>query len=293
MILVADSGSSNTDWILSLSDSHRLEFSTKGINPFFLSEKEITKLLYHTTEIQPYTERVKEIYFFGAGCSSPDKHELVSNGLSHFFKNAFISVENDMLGLAYATCGHRKGLINILGTGSNTSFFDGREIQPSKHGLGYILGDEASGTYFGKKLITSYLYNKMPPDLTKDFSITYKINKEIIIQNIYQQPGPNIYLASFSKFMNKHREHSFIINLLNEGFGEFIKTHILVHPKYREDYSCHFVGFIAYNFQDLLTEICSKNSIRIGKILNHPIEELFKFILERDSTHAQIPDIQG
>ncbi|WP_423147406.1 N-acetylglucosamine kinase [Rubrolithibacter danxiaensis] len=281
MILVADSGSSKTDWILQLPDAQGLEFSTKGINPFFLGEKEITKIIHNSKEISKYALDVKEVHFFGSGCTSPDRRETVSNALSGIFKNAFIDVENDILGRAYATCGKQKGLVCILGTGSHLAFYDGEKVHQSKQGLGYILGDEGSGTYFGKKLITSFLYDTMPKELKKEFDEFYKIDKETIIKNVYQKPSPNIYLSGFARFLSKNKNHPYVQDLLYNGFEEFIATNSAIFSEYK-NFPCHFVGSIAFYFQAVLTEVCKKHRISVGKVLTHPIKELYNFISEQE-----------
>ena len=281
MILVADSGSSNADWIIVKNDTERIEFSTKGINPFFVNEKEICKLLSGYEEIQQYNSKVKEVHFFGAGCSSPDKREIVSNGLSKVFSKAFINVEDDVLGAVYATCGTGKGFTCVLGTGSNIAYFDGEEAHYGNHGIGFILGDEGSGAYFGKRLITSYLYGKMPKELKAAFEKSYTIDKEVVIENVYQKPSPNIYLASFSRFMYKQKGNPLIQQILFEGFEEFAKTNILKQQHYQA-YPCHFVGSIAYFFQDILGQVCSKHKIKLGKVLADPIQELTDYILARE-----------
>ena len=279
MLLVADSGSSKADWILSVSDTEAIPFRTSGINPFFLSEKDIIKIFQNTPEIQPYTDRVKELYFFGAGCSSPDRREHMSNALSKIFKNAFVSIDIDIIASIYATSGNSKGICCILGTGSNISYFDGSKIQESKHGLGYILGDEGSGTWLGKELITSFLYNKMPQSLADAFYLKYKVDKESIIKYVYQKASPNFYLASFAPFLSEHIANPFIIDILKRGFIEFIETNIKSYPDYKNQ-TCHFVGSIAYHFSDILTELCADSGVKVGKILKHPIEELSQFILK-------------
>lgn len=278
MLLVADSGSSKADWVLTFSDNRTIPFRTSGINPFFLSEKDIVKIFQNTPEIQPYTDQVKEVYFFGAGCSSPDRREIISNALSRVFKKAFISVDIDIVASVYATCGANAGICCILGTGSNISYFEGSKIHDSRHGLGYILGDEGSGTYFGRQLITSYLYQTMPPELSREFHKKYQIDKESVIKQVYQQPSPNFYLASFAPFISEHREHPFLKEMLKTGFIEFVETNIKSYPQYKTQI-CHFVGSIAYHFQDTLREVCQARGIHVGKILKHPIEELSDFIL--------------
>lgn len=280
MILVADSGSSKTDW-MGYSPNEKINFSTQGINPYFLNAHDIFKLFSKKKEIAAYAEQVKEIYFFGAGCSSPDKVEVISNGISSFFTNAYVSVEHDLLGSAYATCGDHKGLTCILGTGSNISYYDGKDVHNGNHGLGYVLGDEGSGTYFGRKLITSYLYGHMPAELGFEFAHDFEIDKETVITNLYQGTAPNTYLASISKFMASHTEHPFILNILQEGFQEFVDSNIKDYPNYK-NLDCHFVGSIAYYYQDILREVCLKNQVKVGKIYQKPIEGIYNYILRKE-----------
>src|ERR1700749_73990 len=192
MILVADSGSSKTDWLLAVPEQEPLQFKTGGLNPYFLSEKEMVKILQDQgADLIAHTEEITEIYFFGAGCSSPDRHEIVSNALSQLFPKAYISIDSDLLGSAYATCGHEKGLCCVLGTGSNISFFDGEDVAEGKHGLGYVLGDEGAGSWLGKILVTDYMYNTMPADIYELFKDTYQLDKATVIKNVYQRTGAN------------------------------------------------------------------------------------------------------
>ena len=279
MILVADSGSSKADWTITLNGAERIEFSTKGINPFFVNEKEICKILSSYPEVQEYNSKIKEVHFFGAGCSSPDKREIVSNGLSKVFSKAFINVENDVLGAVYATCGTSKGFTCVLGTGSNIAYFDGEKAHYGKYGIGFILGDEGSGAYFGKKIVTAYLYDKMPQSLKKAFEASYQVDKESVILNVYQKPSPNIYLASFSRFMYKHLDSTFIRSVLCEGFEEFVETHVLKQTHYQA-YPCHFVGSISYFFQDVLAEVCNRHKIKLGKVIASPITGLTEYIIK-------------
>lgn len=287
MILVADSGSSKADWTITIGDKERIDFSTKGINPFFITEKEICKLLAGYDEVQQYNSRIKEVHFFGAGCSSPDKREIVSNALSKVFSKAFVDVEDDVLGAVYATCGTSKGFTCVLGTGSNIAYFDGEKANYGRYGLGYILGDEGSGAYFGKKLITAYLYGSMPADLKKQFETTYSITKEVLIQHVYQKSSPNSYLAGLSRFMYKQRDHKLIRNILFEGFEEYAKIHIMTQPGYHS-IPCHFVGSIAYFFQDVVAEVCIKHKIKLGKVIASPIKPLTEYILQTSSGSEEI-----
>jgi N-acetylglucosamine kinase-like BadF-type ATPase len=280
MILVADSGSSKTDW-MAYSPEQTLSFNTQGINPYFANAQDIVRILSKNKEISAIANEVKEVYFFGAGCLNPDKHEIVSNGLSSFFKNAFISVDHDLLGSAYATCGDKKGLACILGTGSNIAYYDGEHVFDGKHGLGYILGDEGSGTYFGKKMLISYLHKTMPADLRDNFSSDFEVTKDIVVENIYQKPFPNSYLATFSRFMIKNRQHPFIQKTLHDGFQEFIDTNVKDYKNYKT-LECNFVGSISYYYQDELRAVFAENNLKIGKTLQKPIEGIFEYILKRE-----------
>ncbi len=277
MLLVADSGSSKTDWKLLLSNGKTENFQTAGINPFFSSEKEIFRILSQQNTFTPFSALITDVYFFGAGCVNPDKREIVSNALSSKFVNAFVSVDTDLMGAAYATCGKSAGLNCIIGTESNMTYFDGEQLNEINSGLGYIIGDEGSGTYFGKKLITDYLYGKMPDDLSKQFYLNYKVNKEILIKNVYQKPLPNFYLASFAFFMSDYQDNSYIKNLLYTGFEDYLVNNMLDYPKY-QDVTTHFVGSIAYNFKEILLNVCKKYKVNMGTIVEKPIDTLFDFI---------------
>ncbi|GAC1305705.1 MAG: ATPase [Mucilaginibacter sp.] len=282
MILVADSGSSKTDWLLALPENKTQQFRTSGLNPYFLSEREIVKILQdQVPDLIAFADDISEIYFFGAGASSPDRHEIVSNALSQLFTKSYISVDSDLLGSAYATCGHQKGLCCVLGTGSNISFFDGEDIHAGQHGLGFVLGDEGGGTWFGKALITDFLYDNMPADISEKFNEKYHLDKEIVIRSVYQTPNANTYLASFSRFLSDIRQSAYAQNLLRAGLLEFIETNIKSYPEYHTC-KCNFVGSIAYVFADELKIVCKEKGIHIGKIIQQPIYDLLKFILSKD-----------
>lgn len=283
MIIVADSGSSKTDWLIENPGSEPEEFRTSGLNPYFLTEKEIIKVVQSQgSDFVKKAAQVSEIYFFGAGCSSPDRREIVSNALSHLFPKAFISVDSDLLGSAYATCGHAKGFCCVLGTGSNISFFDGEEIYEGKHGLGFVLGDEGSGSWFGKVLVTDFLYGNMPKEISELFYQQYQIDKEVIIKNVYQKPGANSYLASFTRFLSEIKDTTYSQEIIRRGLSEFIENCIKTYPDYH-DYNCHFVGSIAYYFQDELRALCAAGGVHAGKIIKQPIRDLLDFVKARNN----------
>lgn len=278
MILIAYSGSSKADWVLQ-SDCTKIAFQTIGMNPFLFSERDVVKVLKQHPDVQRYQDEVKEVYFFGAGCLNPDRRERISNALSMIFTYAFISVEQDILGVSYATCGTNKGFSCILGTGSNSAYFDGLDAYPSKNGLGYILGDEGSAAYFGKKLIKDFLYGIMPNRLHKAFFDTYRLNKEDVVKYIYRKNMANVYLGSFAPFMSEHVESMYITDLLYVGFDEFIKMNIHCFGNY-DQYPCHFIGSVAYYYQDILRVACDANGVSVGEIDHRPIEKLSEFIVK-------------
>lgn len=283
MILVADSGSSKTDWLLENPDGEAEEFKTDGLNPYFLNEKEIVKIVQtQGAELVKRNFKISEIFFFGAGCSNPDRREIISNALSQVFPKTFISVDSDLLGSAYATCGKEKGLCCVLGTGSNISFFDGENIFEGKQGLGFVLGDEGSGSWFGKALVRDFLYGNMPAEIAKAFNERYHLDKETIIKNVYQRPKANSYLAAFARFLNEVRTSAYAQDMLRLGLLEFIETNIKTYPEYH-NYKCHFVGSIAYQFSDELKALCTEQGVHVGKIIKKPIHELLDFVLKSNA----------
>lgn len=281
MILVVDSGSYKSDWMLQPDGEEVLLFRTKGVNPFFSTEKEIIKVVQQLQGIKPYIEQVTEIYYFGSGCTSPDRREIISNAMSAVFPDTFISVDNDVIGSAYATCGSTEGLVITLGTGSNISFFDGQLVQPSKQGLGYVLGDIGSGAWFGKKLVTSFLYESMPEDLMAHFGQKYDVTKQTVLDQVYQRRTPNVYLASFAPFLSENKNHPFISTLLHQGLERFVETNICLYPDYK-DHLCHFVGSIAYYFEQELRAVCKPYGVQVGRIIKQPIQDLYQYILTRE-----------
>lgn len=287
MILVVDSGSYKSDWMFH-SEGKDLQLRAKGINPFFTSEKDAIKIVQQIHEIKPFVNQISEIYFFGSGCTSPDRREIISNALSYVFPNAFVSVDTDIIGSAYATCGNSGGFIATMGTGSNISFFDGESIQPGKQGLGYVLGDIGSGAWFGINLVTSFLYGTLPHELHLDFEKRFALNKEKVMENVYQKPNPNVYLASFAPFLSEHRNHPIVSALIDKGFEEFVQSNIYLYPDHSK-INCHFVGSIAFHFKEELIKVCERHHIKTGKIIKQPIQDLYQYVLQQvkleDSTN--------
>lgn len=281
-LIVCDSGSTKADWMVAENGKVIEEFSTMGFNPFFHDAEKVFSELNKSEAALKLRNEKATIYFFGAGCSSPQRNEIIKTGLQKFFTVAEINVDHDMLGAALAACGNSAGLVCILGTGSNTAFYDGKKLSETIHGLGYIMGDEGSGSYYGRKLITSFLYRIMPEDLRQKFFEKYKMTKEVMNENVYHRPNANVYLASFSPFLSENKNHPWIQQLVRRGMKDFYETNIISYPEHKT-YPVHFIGSIAFYFSDILQSVADECGFKVGKIIVRPVEELMKYYLEKFS----------
>jgi len=279
MIIIADSGSTKCDWMLIDKKRKKAgEFSTMGFNPFFHTTREIFDVLNDHDEMQKIVDEVTYVYYFGAGCSSEKRKKVVRDAMQLVFRNADVTVEHDMLGAALATCGKESGIACILGTGSNAAYFDGKKLQDDVHALGYILGDEGGGSYLGKKLLADFLYGNLPPQMHDKLKEEYQLDKESIFEQVYFKPHANVYLASFARFLSSNQENYYIRRLVKQGLLEFLDIHVCRFENYRE-VPVHFVGSIAYFFDEILEENCERRGITRGKIMKQPVEGLVNYYL--------------
>lgn len=277
MILLADSGSTKCDWIILNSDhSMREEAFTMGFNPYFHSESFIATAIKQNKELMAVKDQVTHIYYYGAGCSAPELNVIVKRGLSHHFQSAEIIVDHDLLGAAYALYQGEPCICGILGTGSNSCFFDGTQIHEKVPALGYILGDEGSGSYFGKKLLAGYLYHQLPEEISQDFKKKYEPTLRDVVDNVYVKPHANVYLASFVRFISSHLEDPYIHKLLVAGMSEYLRTHVMCYENYR-DVKLNLVGSVAYYFQDAIREAGKEFGIEVGHIVKKPIDRLVEY----------------
>jgi len=276
MILIADSGSTKTDWCLIDSNGERKTIQTIGINPYLMNAKEINEVLIK--ELYPfiYPDKVKEIYYYGAGCSTEKKCQTIDNVLNDFFTQATIEVHHDLLGAARALCGHEAGIACILGTGSNSCLFDGKEITESVVSLGYLLGDEGSGAYMGKKLISDYFHKEVPLELSESFNQRFNPTVENVLDAVYNQPRPSRFLASFSPFILENIDHPYLKSLVSGCFDEFFKINVSKYSNY-QTVKVNFLGSIAFYFHDLLLESAEKAGIKTDKIYRSAIEGLIDY----------------
>lgn len=282
MLLVCDSGSTKADWLVADNGKVIDSFNTMGFNPFFHNANTVMEQLSKCVEALRYKSSVAKVFFFGAGCSSKSRNEIIASGLRSFFSGATVVVDHDMLGAALASCNSNAGLVCILGTGSNIAYYDGKELSETRHGLGYIMGDENSGSYYGRKLISYFLYRVMPEDLRKEFFNKYGMTKEVMHDHVYGQPNVNVYLASFAKFLSDYKTHPWIEKLVYKGMNEFFETHIAAYPEYKTA-PVHFIGSIAFHFSETLQTVAKESGFTVGKILVRPVDDLMKYFLESDT----------
>ncbi|MBE9468593.1 MAG: N-acetylglucosamine kinase, partial [Bacteroidetes bacterium] len=221
MILIADSGSTKTDWRVIDEKGNISKFQTIGLNPFFIDAKNINKIINNTFCVKLNIEKVKKIFFYGAGCVSISNCNTIKDSFVSFFKNADVFVFTDLFGAARALYGSENGIVVILGTGMNTACFDGEKITKNISSLGYILGDEGSGAYLGKIFIADFLNNELPDNIANKFSKEYELTKENILEAIYSKPFPNRFLASFTKFLFENKNNGYVIGLLSRNFNVF------------------------------------------------------------------------
>ena len=281
MILVADSGSTKCDWILIDSQSNQHKTNSMGFNPFFHDADLVYSKLMENELFIEYRNRVSEVYFYGAGCSSEARNRIIANGLKRVFSSAeTVLVDHDLKGAALSTSQGDTGISCILGTGSNSCYFDGTKVMEKVPALGYILGDEGSGSYFGKILLSEWLYHRMPEELAEDFAKEYNLTKEGIFEAVHHKADPNVYLASFSPFISKHLDHPYFREMVYDGLDKFVNIHVLCYDNYK-DVPVHFVGSIAYYFKEVLQKVAIKYSFTVGKIEKRPVEPLTQYHINK------------
>jgi glucosamine kinase len=273
--LIADSGATKAEWCL-VNDKKTKTVFTQGISPYFLNSQQISELLIK--ELQPRIKGIEiaEIYYYGTGCANPNNAKQVKKAIQSVFRNAEVNVQHDLMAAARAVCGHNKGIACILGTGSNSCYYDGKKIVKNSPGVGYILGDEGSGAYLGKRVLQYYLYNTFDEDLRARFDAAYVTNTVEILENVYKKPLANRYLASFAKFLADNRGHYMIENIIEDGLNDFFFNHLC---KYGETWKfpVSFVGSIAFGFKDVLKDLCHSYEFDLGKVLKNPMSGLLDY----------------
>lgn len=280
MILIAESGSTKCDWVLIDTNGKEIDrWHTMGFNPYFHSADMVYQVLSETDGLRIWADRITQTWFYGAGCSTPSLRSVIKDGLNRIFINAENHVDHDLIAAGYALYEGHPIIACILGTGSNSVFFDGENIREEVPALAYVLGDEGSASFIGKRLVADFLYKKLPPDLYKDFERTYKTNKDEIINRVYNQPHANVFLASFGTFAGKHHEHPYIKGIVREGIRKFIDIHVLCFPESATVPVC-FVGSVAKAFEDIVREELDRVGANFGRVLAKPVNQLVQYHLK-------------
>ena len=276
MILIADSGSTKVDW--SVVDNGKVvkRAFTKGINPFFQSEEEISNEIETTLILQLDTQDFDAVYFYGAGCTF-DKVEIVKRAIQKNIKVIKeVEVSTDMLAAARGLCGYSSGIACIMGSGSNSCYYDGKNIVDNVSPLGFILGDEGSGAVLGKLFVSDLLKNQLTPGLKEKFLEQFNLTTGDIIDRVYRKPFPNRFLSTFSPFISENLEDTTVRTLVMTSFKSFLKRNVMQYKNY-DRLPIHFVGSVAFHFQEILKEAVEVMNMKPGKIIQSPMEGLIKY----------------
>lgn len=283
MIAVVYSGSRYANWKLAAKGIDVIDVRTNGINPFFNDEKFILQLLNKNTKLINHAEEIKKIYFFGAGASAKERTDVIKNALSQFFRFSKVFVAHDLEAAAKATCDDKPGIVCIMGSGSNTGFFDGKRILNNNYGLGYALGDEGSANWLGQKLLKAFISDSLPAHLKASFIKKYDLDRRQIMDKIYRQSNPSVFLSSFSDFFAEHRDDIFVKELIKDGFRKFMETYLIpISQQYGGKHPIFFVGTVAANYQDLLREVAIEKKITISSVIKEPIYNLLNYYVNKN-----------
>lgn len=275
MIVIADSGSTKTDWKI-VSQHQQKSLSTIGFNPVYHSVSRISGELEKAFIEQQENEKVEAVYYYGSGCQEPSRKVIVATALEKVFPNANIQVEHDLMGAARATCGDHAGVVCILGTGSNSCLFDGFQITDQVTNLGYMLGDEGSGIYLGRMLISAYFYRELPEPLKLALDAWIPGGRPEVLDKVYSSEAPQAYIASFTKFLFEHQQHDAIQQILRNGLSDFVRRHIQKYEGHQQ-IPIHFIGSVAFYFQNILHELLQESSMQAGQFLKYPIDHLVQY----------------
>ena len=277
MILIADSGSTKTDWCVVEKGELVQQIFTRGTNPFFQSEEEISNEIVTALLPELKTAEFDAIYFYGAGCGFPDKIAVVHRALTKYLKvKGEVEVATDMLAAARGLCGRESGIACIMGTGSNSCYYDGQNIVANVSPLGFILGDEGSGACLGKLMVGDLLKNQMTPELKEKFLQQFNLTPADIIDRVYRKPFPNRFLASLSPFLSQNINEPCVHELVLNSFKAFFKRNIMQYDNY-QNLKVNFIGSVAYYYKEVLAEAAQEMGLQLGTIIQSPMEGLIKY----------------
>jgi len=278
MKLLVDSGSTKADWI-SIDENGKVLFTTQtlGLNPEVLNKEEIISRVNDRFDISLNKDNVTHLFFYGAGCGTDRMKDFLHGVFQEYFPNAAIVVHEDTYAAVYATTPkNEKAIVCILGTGSNCSYFDGQILHQKVQSLGYIAMDDCSGNQFGRQLIRDYYFSKMPANLAAEFAKTYDLDADVIKHNLYKEPNPNAYMATFAKFLILHKSDEYCQKLVRKDMQIFVDNYITQYENCKE-VPINFIGSIAFYLKEELKEVLESNGLTIGNVLRRPIDGLIEF----------------
>lgn len=275
MILLADGGSTKVDWRLVEGTKEIKQISTKGANPFFRSREDISEEIKKVINPVLNGHTIDSVHFFGAGCASPEKNKIVRDAIADNIKTSHIEVNSDLVAAAKGLCGTKKGIACILGTGSNSCFYDGEEIVENVSPLGYVLGDEGSGAVLGRLFLGACLKNQLTKGLKEKFLREFNLTPAAILDMVYRQPLANRFLASLSPFLVENIHDKTVYDLVYNAFKDFFVKNVMQYDYKNND--VHFTGSVAYYHKDLVRKVGADLHIKVGIISQSPMEGLIKY----------------
>ena len=277
MIAIVDGGSTKCDWVI-LDDSHKMHLKTEtvGFNPNIIKPELIVPEIEKNHQLFFLKDTLEKIFFYGSGCGVPENRAIVENEFQNIFKNAEIVVKEDLTAAAYAAYNGKPAIVCILGTGSNSCFFDGEKLKVELPSLGFLIGDEGSGSAIGKQLIRRFFMKKLPKDLHQEFQDQYNLTIEDALKNMYHNPRANAYLADFNKFVVERKKHPYFQNMVFDEMKNFYDYQVLPYEE-AKNAEINFIGSIAFYYEDVLRAAAAELNLNVGKIVQKPIESLVDY----------------
>ncbi|ROI03474.1 MULTISPECIES: ATPase [unclassified Chryseobacterium] len=277
MVAIVDSGSTKSDWVI-LDDFKKvfLKTETIGFNPNFINRELITPEIQKNSNLILVKNSITKVFFYGSGCGVKKNCDIIEEELKKIFGKAEIIVKEDLMAAAYAAYGGKPAIVCILGTGSNSCFFDGKNLKIELPSLGFLIGDEGSGSAIGKQLVRRYFMKKLPADLHSDFEKDYQLTIEEALKNMYHSPRPNAYLANFNKFVIERKDHPYFKEMVFEEMKSFFEYQVLPYQEAKEA-EINFIGSIAYYYENILRSVAAELNLNVGHVVQKPIESLVDY----------------